>query len=742
MLRRRISLIIVLASILVAIAAVTATPRTTYTFESPDFYAHPAATADHDTVVQHGGRGSARLHRTDDSEGGFSTVTMTLPGDRGGQRIELRGWLKSDDVQDWFGLWLRLDGPHGHVGFDNMQNRELRGTTEWTEYSIVLPLSQETRKVVFGALLAGPGTLWIDDLKVLIDGQPYAAAPMVERELTIIDTDQSHARGSGFWIEEVAPEKVDHLALLGRVWGFLKYHHPAVTGGNRQWDFDLFRVLPDIMDADDTPAVQAVLTRWINDLGPIEPCDPCAQEPDPVMVAQPADLGWLRDTELLGRELSELLLAVHAARPDADTGFWVGFQRYVGNPDFSTEPSYASLAAVDPGFRLLALFRFWNIVQYWCPNRDIAGVDWPQELHDFIPRLLAAREGLDYERALLALIARLNDTHTQIYSSLGSRPPGLEAQVPVRMRWVEDRPVVWTMAHEFLGPATGLEPGDVVLAVDGRPFAELFAEWAPYYSASNDMQRLDDLANSLLRGPVGETSLQIRRGRDELTITTQRLAFDKLDRMLGVWHTRAGRAYQLLDENVAYMKLEAIKADSVTTWITDALARDVRGLVLDCRAYPGDFPIFELGNHLVDQPTPFVVFTRADPANPGAFLWNEYTPLTPAAPHFDRPVVILVDEVSQSSAEYHALAWRAAPQALVMGGTSSGADGNVSQFPFPGNLTTMISGIGVYDAQRQNTQRVGIAPDIRVEPTIAGLAAGRDEVLEAAVRNILERTDG
>jgi C-terminal processing protease CtpA/Prc len=34
------------------------------------------------------------------------------------------------------------------------------------------------------------------------------------------------------------------------------------------------------------------------------------------------------------------------------------------------------------------------------------------------------------------------------------------------------------------------------------------------------------------------------------------------------------------------------------------------------------------------------------------------------------------------------------------------------------------------------TQRVGLIPDVRVAPTIAGIAAGRDEVLEEAVRQI------
>ena len=48
----------------------------------------------------------------------------------------------------------------------------------------------------------------------------------------------------------------------------------------------------------------------------------------------------------------------------------------------------------------------------------------------------------------------------------------------------------------------------------------------------------------------------------------------------------------------------------------------------------------------------------------------------------------------------------------------------------------MISGLGVYYPDGRETQRVGIVPDVVVQPTIAGVQAGRDEVLERAVQLI------
>ncbi len=49
----------------------------------------------------------------------------------------------------------------------------------------------------------------------------------------------------------------------------------------------------------------------------------------------------------------------------------------------------------------------------------------------------------------------------------------------------------------------------------------------------------------------------------------------------------------------------------------------------------------------------------------------------------------------------------------------------------------MISGVGVFYPDKKPTQRVGILPDMEVKPTIKVIVAGRDELLEAALRQIL-----
>ena len=83
------------------------------------------------------------------------------------------------------------------------------------------------------------------------------------------------------------------------------------------------------------------------------------------------------------------------------------------------------------------------------------------------------------------------------------------------------------------------------------------------------------------------------------------------------------------------------------------------------------------------------------------------------------------------------MALRATPNAIVMGSTTAGADGDISGIPLPGGLSSLISGLGVFYPDKKPTQRIGIVPDIVVKPTIVGIRAGRDEVLDAAIHQIL-----
>jgi C-terminal processing protease CtpA/Prc len=191
-----------------------------------------------------------------------------------------------------------------------------------------------------------------------------------------------------------------------------------------------------------------------------------------------------------------------------------------------------------------------------------------------------------------------------------------------------------------------------------------------------------------------------------------------------------------LSKDVAYLKLSAVtRGANMQDYIKRAAG--TKGLIVDIRNYPADFVVFTLGTLLVDQSSDFARFTKGDLANPGAFHFTPPVTLQPQTSRYAGRVIILIDEISQSNAEYTTMALRTAPKAVVIGSTTAGADGNVSAIALPGGLRTMISGIGVFYPDKRPTQRIGIIPDIEAKPTLDGIRAGRDEVLEEGLRQIL-----
>jgi C-terminal processing protease CtpA/Prc len=281
-----------------------------------------------------------------------------------------------------------------------------------------------------------------------------------------------------------------------------------------------------------------------------------------------------------------------------------------------------------------------------------------------------------------------------------------------------------------------LNVGDVIDSIDGVPVATLISRWTPYYPASNQPTRLRDMARSMNRGPCADARLTVNRDGKTVEIAARRLPLASVNQQAGTTHDRPGETFQLLSDDVAYLKLSSVRADQAAAYITRA--QKTKGLVIDIRNYPSEFVVFALGNLLADRATPFAQFTALDLDHPGAFRWAGIPSLNPQQPHYAGKVVVLVDEVSQSQSEYTTMAYRAAG-AIVVGSTTAGADGNVSPILLPGGLRTMISGLGVFYPDKRPTQRIGIVPDVVVRPTIAGIRSGRDELLEEALRQILGR---
>jgi hypothetical protein len=114
---------------------------------------------------------SSRIPSGDDNS--WAALTQGIsPQNYAGQRIRFRARVRTQDVGNWAGLWMRVDGQsRPGVAFYNSQDKPIKGTTDWQERSVVLDVPQDATAIVFGVIGAGKGTVWIDQLALDTVGQ-------------------------------------------------------------------------------------------------------------------------------------------------------------------------------------------------------------------------------------------------------------------------------------------------------------------------------------------------------------------------------------------------------------------------------------------------------------------------------------------------------------------------------------------------------------------------------------------
>lgn len=107
---------------------------------------------------------------------GFGNIMKTVPSEMYlGKTVKMTGYVKSENVKSWAGLWMRVDYYTAAVlAFDNMQNRAIKKTTDWKKYEVVLFVPAEATSISYGVLLDGTGEIWFKDvvLEVVSDTVP------------------------------------------------------------------------------------------------------------------------------------------------------------------------------------------------------------------------------------------------------------------------------------------------------------------------------------------------------------------------------------------------------------------------------------------------------------------------------------------------------------------------------------------------------------------------------------------
>lgn len=593
---------------------------------------------------------------------------------------------------------------------------------EWQKFRLDIPVCHQMKEYDFEITIRGAGILWIGELNA--DCIKYASDALTSSSAKAKYQHTSRYRPFDIQDRELSSLQIENLALLGKVWGFLKYFHPNVRNGAIDWDAELFRMIPLMIDADALRRNELLL-EWCNGLGTFR----TSQD---ISILEINDaIEWTKERSVMGSELSQKLQEILLAERTVYHGYLYQVPYIMSIVD-KNEKSYPRMSFSDINLKLLAIFRIWNYIQYFYPYRNLLDVSWDEALKMAVPAMLEADTKEEYGKVLSAIGVYTNDSHTNsaympksIFKRLirmAKAPSNKQFAAPfITDKYYDGKYyVTWALGES----EQDLVRGDAIIAINGESVDDYVARKGCYLATSNELTIPRDLALSVSMSEDDSQTYTVIRNKDTLTLTPQMKPVRKFRRELyksGIrestmaWSDgRELRAFDTINDSVAYLHAE----DMTVADFRKAL--DYNRLIVDMRNYPRNMYQSWLKS-LLPEIRPIATALYPDLLNPGIFH-TMTSDMTGVGRFFDpeRKIVILVDEQTQSAAEYTVMMMQSSPQVTVVGTTTAGADGNVVKLSLPGDYVFQVGGIGVKYPDGGQSQRCGVRIDFPVnkEPDV------------------------
>jgi C-terminal processing protease CtpA/Prc len=301
--------------------------------------------------------------------------------------------------------------------------------------------------------------------------------------------------------------------------------------------------------------------------------------------------------------------------------------------------------------------------------------------------------------------------------------------------------VISHFTNDSAARAAGAAIGDIVVTVDGEDVGKRLRRYERYLSASTPQALRRTAARQFLNGSEGSIMRLTVRGAGGKVKRLQLPRRAEYRAALAPGEGRTGEMISILPGNVGYADLARLPVALVDSMFERL--KHTRGIIFDMRGYPQGtaWPIAprltrraRVAAALFRRPVPDRPRRTVGPIVVRSQQLEFVQHLDPTTKwRYTRPTVMLIDERTQSQAEHSGLFFEAANGTRFVGTASAGANGDVSNFFVPGNIRISFSGHDVRHADGRQLQRVGLQPAVRVAPSIRGLRAGRDEVLERAL---------
>ncbi|MCK4889599.1 MAG: hypothetical protein KAS97_06670, partial [Candidatus Aminicenantes bacterium] len=326
---------------------------------------------------------------------------------------------------------------------------------------------------------------------------------------------------------------------------------------------------------------------------------------------------WFEDQTIFDW-YTTLLLKILKNNNLNETRHYVQYSEYVGNTIYENEKSYADYEYPGENIRLLALFRYWNIIHYFFPYKDVIGENWEGVLEEFIPQVINAQNALEYNLVMRKFTARINDGHASFRSITIDNYWGVYFP-PFDVRYIENKYAITRVYDNLNTSNADIRPGDIIISFNGQNVDELIDFTLQYMAASNEARLHYNAGYFMFSGSNEKCSITILRDGIEKVFTLDRHHFYDL---YAEEERLAGEIWDILPGNIGYINMGLLMPEDVDPVMTNAELLNTKGIIFDLRNYPNGTAT-QIVKYLILNSVQFAKFKLPDPVNPGSFIFSD-----------------------------------------------------------------------------------------------------------------------
>jgi hypothetical protein len=393
-------------------------------------------------------------------------------------------------------------------------------------------------------------------------------------------------------------------------------------------------------------------------------------------------------------------------------------------PHLDAEASFSGTSGpADRASRLAVVLDVWNTLRWFYPYFDDVGTNWDKVLPVTLDASARATSADGLLGALAQMLAELKDGHASV-----TRPTYDNGVLPLSFRLIAGT----LYLTKGLGAYDSLVPkGSILETFNGEAASAIVERVSGRLSAATSAWRDAYLPIFMGYGLQGTfVSLKIRAPDGIVT----ELDVPRVDRSKYPWHLREVRPATGAEISAGVYYIDLANLD-LAAW--DALVPKLdtaKGLVFDARG-PANSVAFHALAHLsdVEMKSPYWDTPIVDVHQTKRYERLQWV-IAPEAPRFAAKIVFLIDGRTLSTSETVMQIVRSYHLGTMLGESTGGTNGDVATFDTLGGLRIRFTGLRTLNPDGTLFHGRGISPTITVHPTPDGVVSGRDELMEAAIR--------